>query len=158
MNSFKAQSHASHASQQHDPVRAALELVSLTVDGGGGGGGGHGGHGGHEGHGGHGGDGGHGGHGGHEDDLSPPPRLTSTGGNRNKRNSSSKSQRGSSDVEQFRALDALVFQAAVANMVQVRTFNTSWLLEYQLVGVNRLCSLWLCGGGEQSTYAFRTQG
>jgi hypothetical protein len=143
MNSFKAQSHASHASQQHDPVRAALELVSLTVDGGGGGGGGHGGRGGHE---------------GHEDDLSPPPRLTSTGGNRNKRNSSSKSQRGSSDVEQFRALDALVFQAAVANMVQVRTFNTSWLLEYQLVGVNRLCSLWLCGGGEQSTYAFRTQG
>ena len=99
MNSFKAQSHASHASQQHDPVRAALELVSLTVDGGGGGGGGHGGRGGHE---------------GHEDDLSPPPRLTSTGGNRNKRNSSSKSQRGSSDVEQFRALDALVFQAAVA--------------------------------------------
>lgn len=132
--SFKAQS---HASQQHDPVRAALELVSLTVDGGEGG------------RGGGAGERGYGGHEGREDDLSPPSRLaSSTGSNRNKMNNRSKISRGSSDVEQFRALDALVFQAAVANMVQVRIF--ALVVRYQLVGVNRLFLLLLCGGGEQS--------
>ena len=120
--SFKAQS---HASQQHDPVRAALELVSLTVDGGEGG------------RGGGAGERGYGGHEGREDDLSPPSRLaSSTGSNRNKMNNRSKISRGSSDVEQFRALDALVFQAAVANMVQVRIF--ALVVRYQLVGVHRL--------------------